>query len=97
ICPYHAWSYATDGKLVGVQDYDRLYQPPFDKAGWGLVEVAQLANFDGTIWATPPSGCVALCVLGTAATVRPSCSAPCRNGSCRPIGNSSLRISRAIS
>ena len=52
ICPYHAWSYATDGKLVGVQDYDRLYQPPFDRAEWGLVEVAQLANFDGTIWAT---------------------------------------------
>ena len=52
ICPYHAWSYTTDGKLVGVQDYDRLYQPPFDKAGWGLVEVAQLANFDSTIWAT---------------------------------------------
>lgn len=52
ICPYHAWSFATDGKLVGVQDYDRLYQPPFNKDEWGLVEVAQLANFYGTIWAT---------------------------------------------
>ena len=52
ICPYHAWSYATDGRLVGVQDYDNLYKPPFDKAEWGLVEVAQLANFHGTIWAT---------------------------------------------
>ena len=52
ICPYHAWSFATDGRLVGVQDYDRLYQPPFDKEAWGLVEVAQLANFHGTIWAT---------------------------------------------
>ncbi len=52
ICPYHAWSYATDGRLVGVQDYDNLYQPPFDKKEWGLVEVAQLTNFHGTIWAT---------------------------------------------
>jgi phenylpropionate dioxygenase-like ring-hydroxylating dioxygenase large terminal subunit len=52
ICPYHAWSYATDGRLVGVQDYDNLYRPAFDKAEWGLIEVARLANFHGTIWAT---------------------------------------------
>ncbi len=52
ICPYHAWSYATDGRLVGVQDYDNLYRPPFDRKEWGLVEVAQLKNFYGTIWAT---------------------------------------------
>jgi phenylpropionate dioxygenase-like ring-hydroxylating dioxygenase large terminal subunit len=51
-CPYHAWSYATDGKLVGLQQYDTLYQPPFDRGQWGLIEVAQLANFMGTIWAT---------------------------------------------
>ncbi len=52
ICPYHAWSYTTDGRLVGVQDYDNLYQPPFDKKEWGLVEVAQMENFHGSIWAT---------------------------------------------
>ena len=52
ICPYHAWSYATDGRLVGVQDYETAYDPPFDKSAWGLVEVAQLATFRGTIWAT---------------------------------------------
>ena len=52
VCPYHAWSYATDGRLVGVQEYDSLYKPPFDRGEWGLIEVAQLANFMGTIWAT---------------------------------------------
>jgi phenylpropionate dioxygenase-like ring-hydroxylating dioxygenase large terminal subunit len=52
VCPYHAWSYATDGRLVGVQDYENLYKPPFDRGEWGLVEVAQMTNFLGTIWAT---------------------------------------------
>ena len=48
-CPYHAWTYKTDGTLIGVQDYDNAYQPPFDKSEWGLVEVAQMANYMGTI------------------------------------------------
>ena len=52
ICPYHGWSYATNGDLVGVQDYENAYQPPFDRAEWGLIEVAQQANYRGTIWAT---------------------------------------------
>jgi len=51
-CPYHGWTYALDGKLTGVQRYDRVYQPPFDKDGWGLIEVAKVANLHGTIWAT---------------------------------------------
>jgi phenylpropionate dioxygenase-like ring-hydroxylating dioxygenase large terminal subunit len=51
-CPYHAWTYKTDGTLIGVQDYEKAYQPPFDKSKWGLIEVAQLANYMGTIWAT---------------------------------------------
>jgi phenylpropionate dioxygenase-like ring-hydroxylating dioxygenase large terminal subunit len=51
-CPYHAWTYKTDGTLIGVQDYENAYQPPFDKSKWGLAEVAQLANYLGTIWAT---------------------------------------------
>jgi phenylpropionate dioxygenase-like ring-hydroxylating dioxygenase large terminal subunit len=51
-CPYHAWTYKTDGTLIGVQDYEKAYQPPFDKSKWGLIEVAQLANYLGTIWAT---------------------------------------------
>jgi len=52
ICPYHGWSYATDGRLVGVQQFETAYQPPFDKSQWGLVEVAQLATYRGTVWAT---------------------------------------------
>jgi phenylpropionate dioxygenase-like ring-hydroxylating dioxygenase large terminal subunit len=51
-CPYHAWTYDLDGRLIGVQDYENSYRPPFDRAQWGLVEVAQLATLRGTIWAT---------------------------------------------
>ena len=51
-CPYHGWTYTLDGRLIGVQKFDRAYQPPFDKDQWGLIEVAQIANFRGTIWAT---------------------------------------------
>jgi phenylpropionate dioxygenase-like ring-hydroxylating dioxygenase large terminal subunit len=52
ICPYHAWSYDLDGRLIGVQDYENSYRPPFDKTEWGLIEAAQTANLRGTIWAT---------------------------------------------
>jgi len=51
-CPYHGWTYGVDGKLLGVQRYDRIYEPPFDKDRWGLIEAAKIANFRGTIWAT---------------------------------------------
>ena len=51
-CPYHAWSYGTDGKLVGVQDFKDAYAGGFNRDDWGLVEVAHMANFRGTIWAT---------------------------------------------
>ena len=51
-CPYHGWSYAGDGSLVGVPRYKDAYREELDKSQWGLVEVAQLANFKGTLWAT---------------------------------------------
>jgi phenylpropionate dioxygenase-like ring-hydroxylating dioxygenase large terminal subunit len=51
-CPYHGWSYATDGKLVGVPFFKEAYHGELDKSKWGLVEVAQLCNYKGAIWAT---------------------------------------------
>ena len=51
-CPYHGWSYATDGKLVGVPYFKDAYHEKLDKSQWGLVEVAQMENYKGTIWAT---------------------------------------------
>ena len=51
-CPYHAWSYSLDGKLAGVPMYNALYDGSLDKSLWGLIEVAQMVNYKGTIWAT---------------------------------------------
>ena len=51
-CPYHGWSYGTDGKLVGVPYFREAYHSTLDRSQWGLVEVAQLANYKGAIWAT---------------------------------------------
>ena len=53
-CPFHAWTYDTKGKLVGAgfQNSPEAYTDTLNKAEWGLVEVAQLCNFYGLIWAT---------------------------------------------
>ena len=50
-CPYHGWSYGTDGRLVGVPYFREAYHATLDRAQWGLVEVAQLCLYKGTVWA----------------------------------------------
>src|SRR5215216_5261068 len=51
-CPYHGWSYASDGQLVGVPFFKEAYREKLDRSQRGLVEVAQLCVYKGTIWAT---------------------------------------------
>src|SRR5262249_8435846 len=51
-CPYHGWSYATDGRLVGVPYFREAYHSRLDKEELGLVGVAQPCNYKGSIWAT---------------------------------------------
>src|SRR5882757_4747596 len=51
-CPYHGWSYGTDGRLVGVPFLREAYRSTLDRSQWGLVEVVQLARYKGTVWAT---------------------------------------------
>lgn len=45
VCPYHAWTYAHDGKLIGAP----LMGEDFDKRGHGLKPV-HVAEFDGLIF-----------------------------------------------
>src|SRR5438552_17813623 len=51
-CPYHGWSYSTDGKLVGVPYFREAYHSKLERSQWGLVEVAQSCNHKGSVWAT---------------------------------------------
>jgi phenylpropionate dioxygenase-like ring-hydroxylating dioxygenase large terminal subunit len=51
-CPFHAWTYDTDGRLVGVPHHKDAYFGEIDKSEWGLIEVGQMCNFFGSIWAT---------------------------------------------
>jgi phenylpropionate dioxygenase-like ring-hydroxylating dioxygenase large terminal subunit len=51
-CPYHGWSYGTDGRLVGVPYFREAYHSKLDRSQWSLVEVAQICLYKGTVWAT---------------------------------------------
>ena len=93
-----------------MQDYENAYQPPFDKSKWGLIEVAQLANYMGTIWATWDKDAPSFeeylggarfafdqgSVPGTEATAARSFWAACKSGRSRATGNSSQKTSPAI-
>jgi Rieske 2Fe-2S family protein len=48
-CPYHAWTYGLDGKLIGVPNMDEESVPGFDKADYSLHPVA-LARWEGFIF-----------------------------------------------
>ncbi len=49
-CPYHGWSYALDGRLVGVPYWREAYHGALDRSGWGLAAVAQIACYKGMVW-----------------------------------------------
>ena len=57
-CPYHGWSYSTDGNLVsvpgeliGVPQFATAYHGELEKEEWGLISVPKMANYHGSIWA----------------------------------------------
>ncbi len=58
-CPYHGWTFSTDGELVdrpgdlhGVPGHATHYRGELDKSQWGLKRVAKVCIHKGTIWAT---------------------------------------------
>ena len=48
-CFYHAWTFDSDGALIGVPD-EECYGPTFDKSKFGLVEVPRTASYRGLIF-----------------------------------------------
>lgn len=51
MCTYHGWTFATDGKLVGVPGFKEAYFEELDRSQWGLVE-ARTEAYKGLIFAT---------------------------------------------
>ena len=49
-CPYHAWTYADDGSLIGVPKFNSGYHRELDRSKWGLI-AARVANYRGFIFA----------------------------------------------
>ncbi len=47
VCPYHSWSYTTDGKLQGVPLFRALYEGTLNREDWSLIEVPKLALTTG--------------------------------------------------
>ena len=55
VCPYHSWSYTTDGRLQGVPLYRALYEGTLNREEWSLIEVPKLALYKGCLLYTSPS------------------------------------------
>ncbi len=49
-CAYHGWTFANDGRLMGLPLGERF--PDLDRDGHGLVPVARIASYKGLIFGT---------------------------------------------
>jgi benzoate/toluate 1,2-dioxygenase alpha subunit len=54
-CPYHNWTYANDGSLVGMAQ-STGYPDDFDKSGWGLAHAPRVGLYRGLIFASLSEG-----------------------------------------
>ena len=59
-CPYHGWTYAADGRLLGMPSAKEVYGDDIDKNDWGLIPVAQVQTYHGLIFANFDAGAVSL-------------------------------------
>lgn len=48
-CPYHGWTFDSQGELIGRPNKDR-YGEGFDPVEWGLIEVARVGQYAGLIF-----------------------------------------------
>jgi phenylpropionate dioxygenase-like ring-hydroxylating dioxygenase large terminal subunit len=51
VCPYHAWTFATDGRCIGVP-MNHAYGPDFDVSAHGLRRVPRVTSYRGFVFAS---------------------------------------------
>lgn len=51
-CPYHGWTYNSEGKLVTVPEYKEGYHEELNREEWGLVPVSRVGTYKGLIFGT---------------------------------------------
>lgn len=50
-CPYHGWTYKTNGELIGVPKKQSAYNG-LDRSEWGLISVPKVATYRGFVFAS---------------------------------------------
>lgn len=51
-CSYHGWTYGNDGELRDAPFYEVSYEGVLDKSEWGLIEIPNVAEYAGLIFAS---------------------------------------------
>lgn len=51
MCPYHGWTYDSNGAFVTSPQFDEIYRDSVDRADWGLLR-ARVGIYKGLIFAT---------------------------------------------
>jgi len=60
MCPYHGWTYDTEGRLRGVPQLREAYHEELDRDAWSLVEVPRVESFRGLLFANFDAEAVSL-------------------------------------
>lgn len=51
-CPYHGWTYANDGRLVGTPMMHKAYGEPLDPDLWSLKKAPKVESYSGFVFAS---------------------------------------------
>ncbi len=49
-CPYHGWSFNTDGELIGIVAGNKVYGEEMQKDEWGLRPIPRVESYQGMIF-----------------------------------------------
>ena len=59
-CPFHGWTYSSEGKLVGVPFFEDGYFNDLDRDKWALFEVPRVQSYGGLLFANMDPACMRL-------------------------------------